>query len=112
MGIPGEVGEDESRLPSPTKRGPPREDDDDRRLPTTTTTTATTTTTTDDDDDDDDGRRYWMRAYEAEEADATRDATSRGELSSMTFDVRRWFSARSFRNQPDNMRDVLPTGLR
>jgi hypothetical protein len=108
------VGEDESRLPSPTKRGPPREDDDDRRRPTTTTDDRRRrpTTTKTDDDDDDDGRRYWIRAYEAEEADATRDATSRGELSSMTFDVRRWFSARSFRNQPDNMRDVLPTGLR
>ena len=57
-------------------------------------------------------QRYWMRAYEAEEVDSTRTATSRGELSSMTFECRRWFSARSFRNQPDNMRDVLPTGLR
>jgi hypothetical protein len=53
-----------------------------------------------------------MRAYEAEEVDSTRTATSRGELSSMTFECRRWFSVRSFRNQPDNMRDVLPTGLR
>jgi hypothetical protein len=64
-------------------------------------------------DGDDDGvRRYWMRAYEAEEADSTRTAISRDELWSMTFECRCWFSSRSFRNQPDNMRDVLPTGLR
>jgi hypothetical protein len=60
----------------------------------------------------DDGRGYWMRAYEAEEVDSTRTVTSRVELSSMAFECRRWFSARLFRNQPDNMRDVLPTGLR
>ncbi|KAL3808989.1 hypothetical protein ACHAXA_010132 [Cyclostephanos tholiformis] len=60
----------------------------------------------------DDNRQYWMRAYHAEEADAMRNAISREELGSMTFDIRYWFSSRSFRNQPDNMRDVLPTGLR
>ncbi|KAL3800213.1 hypothetical protein ACHAW5_001807 [Stephanodiscus triporus] len=59
-----------------------------------------------------DDRHYWMRAYEVEEADATRTAISRDELSSMTFDCRPWFSLRLLRNQPDNMRDVLPTGLR
>ena len=72
--------------------------------------TATTTTTTSVDDDDNWG--YWVRAYHAEEADATRDTLSRSEHTSMTFDVRSWFSSRSFRNQPDNMRDVLPMGLR
>ncbi len=78
-----------------------------KTVTTTTTTTKTTTSV-----DDDDNRGYWMRAYRAEEADATRDTLSRSELTSMTFDVRSWFSSRSFRNQPDNMRDVLPTGLR
>jgi hypothetical protein len=80
-----------------------------RRRPDGGTSPTTTTTTN---IDDDDNRMYWMRAYLAEEADATRDALSREELCSMTFDLRPWFSSRSFRNQPDNMRDVLPTGLR
>ena len=48
---------------------------------TATTTTTTTTTTI---VDDDDNRGYWMRAYHAEEADATRDTLSRSELTSVT----------------------------
>ena len=44
--------------------------------------TATTTTTTIVDDDD--NRGYWMRAYHAEEADATRDTLSRSKLTSVT----------------------------
>ena len=44
--------------------------------------TAMTTTTTIVDDDD--NRGYWMRAYHAEEADATRDTLSRSKLTSVT----------------------------
>ncbi|KAL3810894.1 hypothetical protein ACHAXA_009665 [Cyclostephanos tholiformis] len=56
-------------------------------------------------------RQFWMRAYHAEEANATRNVISCEELDSMTFDVPYWFLSRSFRNQPDNMRYVLLTGL-
>ena len=45
-----------------------------------TATTTTTTTIV----DDDDNRGYWMRAYHAEEADATRDTLSRSKLTSVT----------------------------
>ncbi len=60
----------------------------------------------------DDDRHYWMRAYEVEEADATWTAISRDELLLMTFDCRPWFSLQSLRNQPNNMRNGLPKGLR
>lgn len=54
----------------------------------------------------------WMRLYEAEERDASRTRIRPRELSHMRFDLRQWFSLRDFRSQPDNMRDLLPTGLR
>lgn len=55
---------------------------------------------------------YWMQRYEFEEEDAKRQYLTRDELCSMKFDRRIWFDAVSFRNQPDNMRDVMPTGLK
>lgn len=60
----------------------------------------------------DDDKEFWKKAYTAEEKDATRTTIHRNELCSMTFECRAWFSTRRFRNQPDGMRDVLPTGLR
>mmetsp|Transcript_2263 Transcript_2263/g.5253 ORF Transcript_2263/g.5253 Transcript_2263/m.5253 type:complete len:407 (+) Transcript_2263:114-1334(+) len=58
------------------------------------------------------GQHFWMKAYEDEEEDAKRNHIICQELSEMAFDYRQWFSFTLFRNQPDNMRDVLPTGLR
>lgn len=55
---------------------------------------------------------FWRRAYDDEEEGAVRNVLTRRELSAMTFDYRQWFSFTLFRNQPANMRDVLPTGLR
>lgn len=60
----------------------------------------------------DDDKEFWRRAYKAEEKDATRTSIHRNELGSMTFECRAWFSTQRFRNQPDGMRDILPTGLR
>jgi hypothetical protein len=60
----------------------------------------------------DDNQHYWMRAYEVEEADATRTAISRDELLLMTFNCHPWFLLRLLCNQPNNMRNVLPMGLR
>jgi len=60
----------------------------------------------------DDDKEFWKTAYTAEERDALRTSMNRNELCSMTFECRAWFSTRRFRNQPDGMRDVLPTGLR
>jgi len=57
-------------------------------------------------------QHFWMQAYNEEEEDAKRNLLTRDELTSMTFDYRQWFSFTLFHNQPDNMRDVLPTGLR
>ncbi|KAL7544048.1 hypothetical protein ACHAXR_013487 [Thalassiosira sp. AJA248-18] len=57
-------------------------------------------------------QHFWMQTYNDEEEDAKRNSLTRDELSAMTFDYRQWFSFTLFRNQPDNMRDVLPTGLR
>lgn len=54
----------------------------------------------------------WMQAYHVEEEAAKRNFLTRDELPTMTFDYRQWFSFTLFRNQPDNMRDILPTGLR
>jgi hypothetical protein len=59
----------------------------------------------------DDDKEFWKTAYAAEEKDATRTSIHRNELCSMTFECRAWFSKRRFRNQPDGMRDVLPSGL-
>ena len=56
--------------------------------------------------------RFWMKLYEAEERDARRTMIRAKELSHMKFDLRQRFSLRDFRNQPNNMRDLLPTGLR
>ena len=56
--------------------------------------------------------RFWMRMYEAEERDATRTRIGARELSRIKFDFRQWFSVQDFRNQPNNMRDLLPSGLR
>jgi len=53
-----------------------------------------------------------MEAYREEEKDAERSSLTRDDLYALTFDYRQWFSFGAFRNQPDNMRDVLPTGLR
>ena len=58
---------------------------------------------------------FWMRKYDEAEKDSTRNFfTCKNELAAMTFDFRQWFSMHAFLNQPpfDNMRDVLPTGLR
>ena len=55
---------------------------------------------------------FWMRLYEAEERDSRRTRVRARELSHMRFDFRQWFSLQDFRNQPNNMRDLLPTGLR
>lgn len=55
---------------------------------------------------------FWMRVYDDEEEDGKRDYLTRDELCAMKFDFRQWFSFNLFRNQPVNMRDVLPTGLR
>ena len=59
----------------------------------------------------DDDKEFWKKAYTTEENDATRTLLHRNELCSMTFECRAWFSTERFRNQPDGMRDVLPTGL-
>ncbi len=57
-------------------------------------------------------QHFWMHAYNHEEMDASRTYLTRKELHSMTFDYREWFSISSLRNQPENLRDVLPSGLR
>ena len=54
---------------------------------------------------------YWLETYNNQQTDSQRTTLSQEELSSMVFDYRQWFSFRRFRQQPDNMRDVLPTGL-
>ena len=55
--------------------------------------------------------RFWMKLYEAEERTARQTTIRAKELSHMKFDLRQRFSLRDFRNQPNNMRDLLPTGL-
>ena len=56
--------------------------------------------------------QYWMEAYQKEELDSKRMSLPIEELCCLTFDFRQWFSFARFRNQQENMRDVLPTGLR
>ena len=55
---------------------------------------------------------FWMNAYNHEEADASRSHLTRQELQTMIFDYRTWFSISLLLNQPENMRDVLPSGLK
>mmetsp|Transcript_1851 Transcript_1851/g.1989 ORF Transcript_1851/g.1989 Transcript_1851/m.1989 type:complete len:493 (-) Transcript_1851:124-1602(-) len=57
---------------------------------------------------------YWIKAYNNEEEDAKKNQNSiaREDFCEMIFDVRHWFSFRLLRNQPYNMRDVLPSGLK
>ena len=57
---------------------------------------------------------YWIKAYNNEEEDAKKNQNSiaREEFCELIFDVRHWFSFRLLRNQPYNMRDVLPSGLK
>eukprot|EP00571_Detonula_confervacea_P015978 CAMPEP_0172306770 /NCGR_PEP_ID=MMETSP1058-20130122/7772_1 /TAXON_ID=83371 /ORGANISM="Detonula confervacea, Strain CCMP 353" /LENGTH=397 /DNA_ID=CAMNT_0013018755 /DNA_START=62 /DNA_END=1255 /DNA_ORIENTATION=+ len=57
-------------------------------------------------------QHFWMQSYHNEEEAAKMNFLTRDELSTMTFDYRQWFSFTLFHNQPQNMRDVLPTGLR
>ena len=52
-----------------------------------------------------------METYRDEEIDRN-SFLSRAELSGMTFDYLQYFLFSLFRNQPDGMRDVLPSGLR
>lgn len=55
---------------------------------------------------------FWMQAYKEEEQNAQKTFLTHNDIITLTFDVRQWFSFNLFRNQPTNMRDVLPTGLR
>ena len=55
---------------------------------------------------------YWMQKYHIEEEDAKRNHLTLNELYAMKFDMRLWFSFSLLRRQPQNMRDVMPTGLR
>ncbi len=55
---------------------------------------------------------YWIEAYNKEEEDSSGRSLTCDELSALTFDMRQWFDFNLFRNQPDNMRDVLPSGLK
>lgn len=55
---------------------------------------------------------YWMQTYHNEEEDAKRNHLTLNELHTMTFDMRLWFSFSLLHRQPQNMRDLMPTGLR
>ena len=79
---------------------------------TTTTKASSSTRATKNNHNINHGQYFWMQAYHYEEADASRTHMTQHELHSMTFDYRTWFSVSSLRNQPENMRDVLPTGLK
>ena len=79
---------------------------------TTTKTSSSTKRTRKNNHNINHGQYFWMQAYHYEEADASRTYITQHELHSMIFDYRTWFSVSSLRNQTENMRDVLPTGLK
>jgi len=55
---------------------------------------------------------FWHERYEFEQNDSKRVEISLAELRKIKFECRRWFSVRGLIRQPDNLRDLLPTGLR
>ncbi len=78
----------------------------------TTAPTSSSTTSTKTKHSVDAQQYFWMNVYNHEEADASRSHLTRQELQTMIFDYRTWFSISLLLNQPENMRDVLPSGVK